>query len=268
MNTSPKRKPRSGDTESQQLTQRAGKQRRQLQQEEELHQNHLAEKRDVGRTRTIKRVTAWSGLLLGLVFLVLGLIYFTDNPEPETVVQGFHPVPAAGWGVGNLDAAITLVKYSDYQCPRCAYYHLFVTQLVEELGDEFRFIFRHFPLRNHANAKPAAMAAESAGRQGKFWEMHDILFSQQKHWARQAQTEAFDIFLQYAASLNLDVNQFQDDFISQEIIDKVNDDYQEGRRAGVRSTPTFFLNGQKIMNKPPTYEGFKALILETKSELN
>ena len=268
MNTSPKRKPRSGDSESQQSTQRSGKQRRPLQQEEELHQNHLAENRDVGRTRTIKRVTAWSGLLLGLVFLVLGLIYFTDNPEPETAVRGFHPVPADGWFLGNLDAAITLVKYSDYQCPRCAYYHLIVAQLVKELGDEFRFVFRHFPLRSHANAKAAATAAESAGRQGKFWEMHDLLFSQQDYWTRKAQTETFEIFLQYAVSLNLDVNQFQEDFTSQEIIDKVNGDYQEGRRAGVRSTPTFFLNGQKIMNKPPTYEGFKTLILETKSQLN
>lgn len=233
-----------------------------------IQQNHLAENEHVGRKRTKKRVTAWSGLLLGLVFLVLGLIYLTDNPEPETATQGFHLVPDSGWVVGNPDAPITLVKYSDYQCPRCAYYHLIVTQLVEELSDEFRLIFRHFPLRNHAHAKPAAIAAESAGRQGKFWEMHDLLFSQQGKWAEKEQTETFEIFLKYAASLNLDANQFQEDFISQEIIDKVNDDYQEGRRAGVRSTPTFFLNGQKIINKPPTYEGFKALILETKSELN
>ena len=268
MNTSLKRKPRSGDAQSQQSARRTGKQRRQLQKEEELQSNHLAENGKIRRTRTIKRVAAWSGLLLGLVFLVLGLIHFTDNPEPEIAVQGFHPVPASGWGIGKLDAAIILVKYSDYQCPRCAFYHVIVTQLVEELGDEFRFIFRHFPLRNHVNAKPAAIAAESAGRQGKFWEMHDLLFTQQEHWARKAQTEAFEIFLEYAASLNLDVNQFQEDFISQEIIDKVNDDYQKGRRAEVRSTPTFFLNGQKIMNKPPTYEGFKALIIETKSELN
>ena len=114
----------------------------------------------------------------------------------------------------------------------------------------------------------AAIAAESAGRQGKFWEMHDLLFSHQEQWAEKEQTEALEIFSQYAASLSLDVFQFHRDFLSQEIIEKVNNDYQEGRRAGVRSTPTFFLNGQKIMNKPPTYEGFKALILETKSELN
>ena len=220
------------------------------------------------RKRTAKRVAAWSGLLLGLVFLVFGLIYFTDKPEPETATQGLHPVPKSGRVIGNPDARISLVEYSDYQCRRCAYYHLIVTELVEEVGDEFRLIFRHYPLRNHVNAKAAAIAAESAGRQGKFWEMHDLLFSHQEQWAEKEQTEALEIFSQYAASLSLDVFQFHRDFLSQEIIEKVNNDYQEGRRAGVRSTPTFFLNGQKIMNKPPTYEGFKALILETKSELN
>ena len=268
MNPSPKRKPRSGDTESQQSAKRTRKQHSQLQHEREIQQKQHDENGVVGGKRTIKRVTAWSSLVLGLIFIILGLIYFTDNPKPETATQGFHEVPVSGWAVGNHDAAITLVKYSDYQCPRCAYYHKVVTQLVDELGGEFRFIFRHFPLRNHLNAKPAAIAAESAGRQGKFWEMHDLLFSHQEHWAKKAQAEALEIFLQYAASLNLDVEQFQSDFISQEIIDKINDDYQEGRRADVRSTPTFFLNGQKIMNKPPTYEGFKALIIETKSELN
>ena len=268
MNTSPKRTPRSGDAQSQQSARWTGKQRRQLQKEEELQSNHLAENGKIGRTRTIKRVAAWSGLLLGLVLLVFGLIYFTDTPEQDTSAKGFHSPPESGWVAGNPDAAITLVKYSDYQCPRCAYYHLIVMQLVEELGREFRFNFRHFPLRNHANAKPAALAAESAGRQGKFWEMHDLLFSQQQNWARKPQTEVHEIFLQFAASLNLDVDQFQQDFTSQEIFDKVANDYLEGRRAGVRSTPTFFLNGTKIVNKPPTYEGFKTLILETKSELD
>lgn len=220
------------------------------------------------RKRKAKRVAAWSGLLLGLVFLVFGLIYFADKPDPETATQGLHPVPASGRAVGNPDARISLVEYSDYQCRRCAYYHLIVTELVEEVGDEFRLIFRHYPLRNHAHALAAAIAAESAGRQGKFWEMHDLLFSHQEQWAAKEQTEALEIFSQYAASLSLDVFQFHRDFLSQEIIEKVNNDYQEGRRAGVRSTPTFFLNGQKIINKPPTYEGFKALILETKSELN
>ena len=229
---------------------------------------HLADSCGTERKRTIKRVAAWSGLLLGLVFLVLGLIYFTDKPEPETAAQELHPVPNSGRVVGNPNSPISLVEYSDYQCRRCAYYHLIVTQLLEEVGDEFRLIFRHYPLRNHANALAAAIAAESAGRQGKFWEMHDLLFSHQDQWAEKEQTEALEIFSQYAASLSLDVFQFHRDFLSQEIIEKVNNDYQEGRRAGVRSTPTFFLNGQKIMNKPPTYEGFKALILETKSELN
>ena len=186
------------------------------------------------RKRTAKRVAAWSGLLLGLVFLVFGLIYFTDKPEPETATQGLHPVPKSGRVIGKPDAPISLVEYSDYQCRRCAYYHLIITQLVEELGDEFRLIFRHYPLRNHVNAKAAAAAAESAGRQGKFWEMHELLFSQQGKWAEKEQTEAFEFFLKYATTMNLDVNQFQEDFLSKEIIDKVNDDYQEGHRAGVR----------------------------------
>ena len=138
-------------------------------------------------------------------------------------------------------------------------------QLAAELGDDFQLVHRHYPLPEHANAELAARSAEAAGRQGKFWEMHHLLFARQKEWAKKAKAEAERIFVQYAASLNLDTEQFQGDLRSQEIIDKITNDYQEGRRYGVKVTPTFFLNGEKIIGKPRTYEEFKALIIQSKA---
>ena len=119
-------------------------------------------------------------------------------------------------------------------------------------------MYRHFPLRNiHPNADLAARAAEAAGRQGKFWEMHDLIFEHQKEWADQK--DARELFVQYAQSLNLDIEQFWVDVDSSEIKDKIDIDSKSGLNFEVNATPTFFLNGEKLQN-PRNYEEFKSLI--------
>ncbi|MBI4134401.1 MAG: thioredoxin domain-containing protein, partial [Candidatus Terrybacteria bacterium] len=124
-------------------------------------------------------------------------------------------------------------------------------------------VYRHFPLPNHQNAKPAAYAAEAAGRQGKFWEMHDMVFKNQEEW--QGKRNADEIFITYAQTLNLDEDQFKTDFASREIKEKVDNAYRSATDLGLNSTPTFFLNGTKIAN-PRNYDELKSTITQAINE--
>lgn len=159
---------------------------------------------------------------------------------------------------GNENANVVLTEYSDLQCPACGAYYPLVKQIVEDFGDKISFEYRHFPLRSiHANAEAAAIATEAAGLQGKFWEMHDILFERQKEWSGK---RGKDIFNVYAKEIGLDVLKFENDMKFNEIIkNKVNSDYKSGIDLGVGGTPTFFLNGEKVQN-PRSYEEFRSVI--------
>jgi len=152
----------------------------------------------------------------------------------------------------------TLVEYADFQCPACETYYPLVKQLKAEFGDKIVMIYKHFPLQQiHKNANLAARASEAALIQGKFWEMHNIIFEKQKEWSDSTQASA--LFTDYALEVGLYKEKFLGDVGADTVYDKVNDDYQEGVRLGVRGTPTFFLNGKKIIN-PRGYDEFKELI--------
>lgn len=159
---------------------------------------------------------------------------------------------------GNKEAVVKLVEYSDLQCPACGVYYPIVKQIVEEFSDSVLFEYRHFPLRSiHPNAQGAALATEAAGLQGKFWEMHDILFENQKEWSGK---NGNDIFNVYAEEIGLDVLKFESDLsFNEDIKNKVENDYQSGLDLKVNATPTFFLNGVKIEN-PRSYGEFKSII--------
>jgi len=133
-------------------------------------------------------------------------------------------------------------------------------KLSEEFGDKLAIVYRHFPLTSiHPNAKSAAFAAEAGGKQGKFWEMHNLIFENQSEWKDKRKPD--EIFINYAQRLNLNIDQFKTDLASKEIRQKVENAYQNAVRLGLNSTPTFFLNGKKITN-PRNYEEFKNLILQ------
>ena len=158
------------------------------------------------------------------------------------------------WVKGNTSAEITLVEYSDFQCPACGYYYPFIKQLEEEFGQEIKIVYRQFPLTAlHANALIAAYASEAAGLQGKFWEMHDMLFENQSEWS--LDSEPFTVFLTYALKIGLDTAQFKTDILSQTVADLVKSDVQSGLDLGINSTPSFFFNGQKLKNLS-SYEEF------------
>ena len=157
-------------------------------------------------------------------------------------------------------ARAVLIEYSDFQCPACGSYAPVVKKLGEELGEELQIVYRHFPLPQHKNAKLAAVVAEAAGMQGKFWEIHDMIFENQREWSES--DKANEIFLGYISQLGLDMDKFSQDIGSAELQKKINNTYIDGVKIGLNSTPTFFLNGEKIVN-PRNYEDFKSLIQQT-----
>lgn len=141
---------------------------------------------------------------------------------------------------GNIDAPITLVEYGDYQCPHCGRAYPIVKRIQAEMGDRMRFVFRDFPLEKaHPQALMAAVASEAAGRQGKFWEMHDMLFEHQKRLHHTGLVE-------HATALGLDIDRFEQDMNDEALAIRVKEEFYSGMRSGVNATPTFFINDEKF----------------------
>jgi protein-disulfide isomerase len=149
------------------------------------------------------------------------------------------PVSAHDHIAGSDDAPVTLVEYGDYECPYCGMAYPIVKAAQRELGGQLRFVFRNFPLAEvHPHARHAAQAAEAAGAQGKFWEMHDMLFEHQ-----QALEDA-DL-VRYGEMLGLDAVRLARELDAGTYAKRVRDDFRSGVRSGVNGTPTFFVNGER-----------------------
>ena len=220
-----------------------------------------AQQRQQRRTRQ-KAAALWIAVLL-----LIGGGAWALGRNPDRVGDSAEDLPLAAaapgdWTKGGADPKVVLVEYSDFQCPACGYFFPIVQQLLEEFGDDLQLVYRHFPLRQiHPNAALAAQAAEAAGRQGKFWEMHDRIFAEQESWADLSRSKARDSFVAYAEQIGLDTMRFVADLESDAVREKVRRDEQSGKRARVRGTPTFFLNGERIQN-PKNYDAFRNLIRE------
>ncbi|HKO81482.1 MAG TPA: DsbA family protein [Chitinophagaceae bacterium] len=144
---------------------------------------------------------------------------------------------------GGPGALIELVEYGDYECPYCGRAYPIVKDIQQQLGNDIKFVFRDFPLSNiHPHAFSAALATEAAGLQGKFWEMHDIIFENQK-------TLDTENIFGFAGQLGLDIEHFKNDIQQKSLIDKVEKDFESGIRSGVNRTPTFFINGEKFIGE-------------------
>jgi len=151
----------------------------------------------------------------------------------------FLPVGERDWIKGPEDARITLVEYGDFECPQCGKAYPSVNGLLEEFPDDIRLVFRHFPLKTiHDNAENAALAAEAAGHQGKFWEMHSMLFENRLDLE-------LDNILSYGKQIGLDSEKFEQDIVEKSYSKKVTEDFRSGVRSGVNGTPTFFINGDR-----------------------
>ncbi len=204
-----------------------------------------------------KRIFFWTCFIIVLALIIWGLIVAMNKGARPLNLAAPAPVAAADHVLGSANASVTLVEYSDFQCPACENFYPIVKRLYDESSSTMRLVYRHFPLTQHPNAVPAAMASEAASVQGKFWPMFDQLFSNHADW-----TELSDptpIFIGYATKIGLDVNRFKADLASSTLRDIVNADQDEGIHLGIDQTPTFFINSKVIVN-PQSYDQFKALI--------
>lgn len=199
-------------------------------------------------------------IVLAVVVIIFGAFKLSGPSQNQTLGEATSNVPeinSSDWVKGEKAAKVTLIEYSDFQCPGCGISYPIIKQLNQNFSDKMQFVYRHFPLKQHLNAEPVARAAEAAGKQGKFWEMHDLIFENQSQWSNEKNAQ--DLFFKYAESLNLDLEKFKNDLNLNEIKDKIKNDYQRGFEIGVNETPTFFLNNVKLQN-PRSYEEFKKII--------
>lgn len=189
-------------------------------------------------------------IIIGIITVVLfgGAIWFSGKAE-EKNNEGIELVDHIK---GNSEAVVSLVEYSDLQCPACAGFQPVVKTLLEEYGDQIRFEYKHFPLPIHQHAVAAAVAAEAAAQQGMFFEFHDLMFENQSVWASLPTPTL--TFMQYADQLGLDMDLFRRHLRASVLRDRVMADLNEGVELGVSATPTFFLNGQKMTFR--TYQEF------------
>ncbi len=159
---------------------------------------------------------------------------------------------------GEENAPVTIVEFSEYQCPFCGrYVSDTYPQILEEYGDQIYYIFRDYPLSFHQHAKKMAEVARCAGDQDQYWEMHDLIFENQETWSSKQEIES-DIDA-YVSQLGLDEEEFNSCLSSGKHVQAIEDDFQLGTEVGVQGTPTFFINGQKIVGARP-FADFKAVI--------
>ncbi|KRT67652.1 MAG: protein-disulfide isomerase [candidate division WWE3 bacterium CSP1-7] len=205
----------------------------------------------------IKKILIWAVLILGLAGATWGMAKLASAPSGKAATLA-NAVSDSDWIRGKRGAKVVLVEYSDFQCPACAFYAPIVNSIMEEFGDKIAFVYRHFPLPQHKQAELAARAAEAAGKQGKFWEMADLIFVNQKDWAEKS--NARETLVSYAQLLNLDMNRFGTELDSAAVKKEIESDYLSGA-AIIDYTPTFFLNGERIQN-PQSYDAFRELIIQ------
>jgi protein-disulfide isomerase len=172
---------------------------------------------------------------------------------PEHQPKLSIPISDRDHSIGPPDAPVRLVEYGDYECPYCGKAYPAVRRILKQMGEKIRFVFRNFPLNTlHEHASQAAQAAEAAAAQGKFWEMHDLLYENQENLA--------DVDLRhYALKAGLEIYRFESDMSSESYAKKVRDDFRGGVRSGVNGTPTFFVNEFRF-NDVVNYENLLAAV--------
>jgi protein-disulfide isomerase len=159
---------------------------------------------------------------------------------------------------GNPDASVTLEEFGDFQCPPCGQFAGFVEELLKEYDSRLRVIFRNFPLPAHEHARDAALAAEAAGFQGKFWEMYDTLYREQAVWSNAP--NARELFESYAGTIGVNLDQFKKDVDSDKARERVDSDRALADSLGIKVTPTLFINNRPVDPKDKNPEGIRAEI--------
>lgn len=224
-------------------------------------------------------------VLIGIVVGMVGLFLVINNDEngssnnanttnPLKIQLDDHAYSAGTLTVAQNAAGeaepkddkskVTLIEYGDFECPACGQIFPIIDQLKQEFGSDLLFVFRHFPLTTlHPNATAAHRAAEAAGNQGKFFEMHDLLYERQSQWSSSTSglnvAQATNVFEGYAQELELDIETYKSDVQSEEVFKVIDRQSDIGTSQGITGTPTFILNGERI-ETPRTYDQFRDLI--------
>jgi protein-disulfide isomerase len=182
-------------------------------------------------------------------------------PPSDFATTTTSAITSADWQEGDVTSTVSVIEYGDFECPACGEYFPIMQQLLQTYGNRVDFVFRNFPLTTlHPNAEIAAQAAEAAGLQGKYWQMHDLLYTDQNNWVNDSPTTVVkDYFDGYASSLGLNVSKFDTDINSSAVVNKVQDDVNSGNAAQVNHTPTFFVNLTQIPN-PTSYAAFASVL--------
>ncbi|OGE25757.1 hypothetical protein A3H85_01945 [Candidatus Daviesbacteria bacterium RIFCSPLOWO2_02_FULL_40_8] len=192
-------------------------------------------------------------VLAGGVFLLNRSI---TTPTATITTDSPNLIRNDSYQTATGSAKVNLVEFGDYQCPACASAHQVVKSVMTL---DVNFVFRHFPLPLHKNAVIASLAAEAAGVQGKYWEMHNFLYEDQANWSESSNPK--EVFLGYAGKIQLDIDKFSQDIESPQLKSKIERDRLDGISLGINATPTFFINGEKLAGMP-NFTQFKNMIQE------
>ncbi len=201
--------------------------------------------------------TGWIIFSVVVVLILGGLVAWTRISNPPIDLSGVenNSIIAASNQNGNIGDhskgstanKILLIEYGDYQCPGCEGAYPNINSIMKDYSENVTFVFRNFPLTTiHPNARAAASVAEAAGLQGKFWEMHDVLYEKQNDWVSLDSSKRTPVFESYARDLGLNIDTFKSDLSARPVTQKINFDLALGKNVGVDSTPSFFLNGEKL----------------------
>ena len=207
-----------------------------------------------GRSLLTWQAGLWAGGSLVLVLGAFAIVFFTGAPSAETAT--LPQVTASDISYGPEGAPVVVMEYADFQCEACARFAPMLAALRAKYGDKVRFVFRFFPLANHPYGMLSAQVAYAASLQGKFWEMHDLLYERQKEWSESADPSPY--FEAYAKSLALDMTQFREDLNARSTKDLITSQMAEGSDAGVNHTPWFTVNDTVLV--PNEIGDFEALI--------
>ncbi len=202
---------------------------------------------------------AWIIFVVAVVGLMTALVVSSRSANPKVDVSAIdansiQPASASNGNIaehvfGKADSKVVLIEYGDFQCPACGSVFPRVKAITEAYKSELGFVFRNFPLTAiHPNGKASASTVEAAGLQGKYWEMYNLIYENQKEWSNLTGTERTDVFVGYAKALGLDETKFKTDLGDSSVSQKISFDQTIGKKIGVSATPTFYLNGVKLAN--------------------
>jgi len=197
----------------------------------------------------------WIIFSIIVICVLAGLVIFSKNSGLDVSKIDVNTIQVASSSngeiadhtLGTADSKVVIIEYGDFQCPGCGSIDPIIAATIDQYKDQLQFVFRIFPLTDiHPNSKAAASAAEAAGLQNKYWDMHTKIYATQSDWENLTGSDRTDFFVKTATDMKLDANKFKIDMASTAVQDKISFDQAIGFKIGLDSTPTFYLNGKKL----------------------